>query len=139
VAGAASLVAALSELPSPAERERVGGLRERLENGLRGRLPDVEILGAASERLCNTSCAAFTDCEGDGIMMALDLSGIAVSTGSACSSGSIEPSPILIGMGLTALEARSTVRYSLTRAATAADVDRVVDATVDVVERMRRA
>jgi cysteine desulfurase len=137
VAGAASLAAARAELPNEAERARLASLRDRLEREIAARAGDVESLGMSAPRLPNTTCLRFAGCEGDAIMMALDLCGIAVSTGSACSSGSIEPSPVLLGMGLMPAEAKSAVRYSLPRSATAAEVDRAVDATVDVVQRIR--
>jgi cysteine desulfurase len=71
-------------------------------------------------------------------MMALDVAGIAVSTGSACSSGAVDPSPILLGMGLTPREARECVRFSLGRTTSEADVERAVAVTRDLVRRTRQ-
>ena len=73
----------------------------------------VERVGADHPRLANTSCLRFFGCEGDGLVMALDVRGIAISAGSACASGSVEPSPILLGMGLSRREARESIRVSL--------------------------
>ncbi len=137
VAGAASLAAALGELPRPAALLRTAILRDRLEEGLAAALGEIEILGKSKPRLPNTACIRFDAIEGDAIMMALDLEGIWVSTGSACSSGSVEPSPILLGTGLSAAEARQTVRFSLGRDVDEEDVDATVRAVRDVVERIR--
>lgn len=137
VAGAASLAAALGELPRAADLARTMQMRDRLEEGLAAALGAVEILGQSVKRLPNTTCIRFDRVEGDAIMMALDLDGIVVSTGSACSSGSVEPSPILLGMGLSAIEARQTVRFSLGRAVDEDDIDATVRAVRDVVARIR--
>ena len=112
VAGAASLAAALSHAPDAAAWARVRFMRDAFEQELRAALPDIEVLGAAVARLPNTSCIRFPGCIGEGLMIGLDVAGYAVSTGSACSSGSIEPSPILMGMGLSKFEALQTVRFS---------------------------
>jgi len=136
VAGAASLAAALARLPDAGARARVAALRDELE----ARLLEVGgalVLAAGAPRLCNTSCVRFEGCEGDGLMMGLDLEGVAVSTGSACSSGSVEPSPILLGMGLTPAEARTTLRFSLGTSTTADDVARAAAATRALVTRAR--
>lgn len=142
VAGAASLAAAIEDLPPPSRVAETAALRDRLEASLSRELEalgvDVEVLGAAEPRLCNTSCVRLVGCEGDGVMMALDLEGIAISTGSACSSGSVEPSPILLAMGLSRQEAKQTVRFSLTTSATTDEVDRVSRATVAIVGRMSK-
>lgn len=140
VAGAVSLAAALAERLDGAGRQRVGTLRDRLEAELSagaeqlGR--EVEVIGRAAPRSCNTSCIRFVGCAGDALMMALDLEGIAISTGSACASGSVEPSPVLLGMGLSPQEAIDAVRYSLSDDISSAQIDRAVAATLAVIGAM---
>jgi cysteine desulfurase len=136
IAGAASLAAALGARPDAAARARLGALRDRLEARLLA-LGAVEVIAAHGPRLCTTSCVRFAGCEGDGLMMALDLEGICVSTGSACSSGSVDPSPILLGMGLSPAEARQTLRFSLPVSVAEAEVDRAAEVVGRVVTRAR--
>lgn len=113
VAGAVSLAVALEQRPSGAHWSRVAEQRDALEAGL-GALPvETQVVGAGSPRLPNTSCVRFVGQPGDAVMMALDLEGVAVSTGSACSSGSVEPSPVLLAMGYTPAQAQEAVRFSL--------------------------
>jgi len=135
--GAAAMGASVLARPDAQEVRHLRSLRDLLERGLGERIADIEILGAQHERLCNTTCIRFARCEGDGIMMALDLEGIAVSTGSACASGSIEASPILMGMGLSAADAKQCVRFSLSQALSKSDVERVIEVTTGVVARIR--
>lgn len=137
VAGASSLAASLGLLPDAGERARVACRRDALEQGIAAALDDVEILGSSSERLPNTSCLRLRGCAGDGMMMALDLEGIQISTGSACASGSVDASPVLLGIGLDREEAKETVRFSLTRATSDAEIERAVEATVRVARKMR--
>ena len=116
-------------------RERVRALRDRFESDLRGA---HVVNGAGVERIPNTSNVTFLGADGEGIVIALDLEGVAVSTGSACSSGRIEPSPVLLAMGLTPSEAKSTVRFSLSRMTTDAEVETVVGLLGEIVERAVR-
>jgi cysteine desulfurase len=134
---AVSVATALAHLPDPAMVARIEARRDALERALRAEVPDVEVLGAASPRLPNTSCIRFPGCAGDALMMACDVAGYAVSTGSACSSGSIEPSPILLGMGLTRREALETVRFSLDARIEDADVAGLVATLSPLVRRLR--
>jgi cysteine desulfurase len=113
----------------------VGELRDRFEAALRAALA-VTINGEAAERLPNTSNVTFAGGDAEGIVIALDLEGIAASTGSACSSGRIEPSPVLLAMGLTPAEARATVRFSFSRFNTEAEVDRVVEVLRAILSRI---
>jgi cysteine desulfurase len=115
-------------------RRRMAELRDRLENGVSDALP-VTINGAGVRRVPNTSNITFRDADGEGIVIALDLSGVAVSTGSACSSGRVEPSPALLAMGLTPDAARATVRFSLSRFTTAEEIDRVIELLTELVPR----
>ena len=111
-------------------------LRDRFEALLASL--DVTINGARAERLPNTSSVMFRGGDAEGIVIALDLSGIAASTGSACSSGRVEPSKTLLAMGLTAEEAKSTVRFSLSRFTTPIEIDAVVAALTSTLSRAQR-
>lgn len=131
---AAAFGAAASLAADPAPRAGVAALRDRFESSV-----DGIINGAAARRLPNTSNVTFPNADGEGIVIGLDLAGIAVSTGSACSSGRIEPSPVLLAMGLTPDEARATVRVSLSRMTTEEEVDRAIAVLAEVVPRCRRS
>lgn len=115
---------------------RVAALGERLESGLRAL--GARIHGDDRERVGGTINAAFPGALGESIVMALDLAGIAVSTGAACTSGSIQPSAVLLGLGYSADEAREGVRFSLGRTTEEAEIDAVIQALPDIVERARR-
>lgn len=113
VPGAASLAAALAALPSAAAWAQIGAQRDALEHWAQHSFgAHVEVLGGGVERLPNTSCMRFVDCSGEAMMMALDVAGFAVATGSACSTGAVEPSPLLMGMGLSAEQAQQAIRLS---------------------------
>jgi cysteine desulfurase len=121
-----------------AEEARLRPLRERLDAALSA-LPAVRILGAATERIAGTTAALFGGVEGESLLVALDLEGIAASSGSACSSGSLEPSPVLLAMGVPKAEALSAVRWSLGWASRESDVERVLEILPRIVERLRAA
>ena len=104
--------ARLCRAESAAGREAVARLRDAFEEALRREWPDVRFWGNSAPRIGNTSAAAFPGRSGEALAIALDLEGIAVSVGSACSSGSIAPSPAILALGATPEEARSTVRFS---------------------------
>jgi cysteine desulfurase len=113
-------------------------LRDRLEQQVLARIPDSVINGDPARRAPNVTNLRFSGIEGESLVIALDLKGFAVSSGSACSSGSVEPSPVLLAMGQTPLDARSAIRISLGQANTAAEVDALVDALVESVARLRK-
>ena len=117
----------------PSASAQIGALRDRFEANLEG-----TINGADVSRIPNTSNVTFDDVDGEGLVIALDLSGVAVSTGSACSSGRVEPSAVLLAMGLNPDEAKSTVRFSLSRFTTEQEVDRVTELLRELVPRCRR-
>ena len=127
---AAAFGAAVALLDASAEMVT---LRDRLEAQMRSM--DVTINGSSAPRLPNTSNVTFHGADGEGIVIALDLSGVAVSTGSACSSGRVEPSPVLLSMGLSPDDARATVRFSLSRFTTAEDIDRTIELVRELVPR----
>jgi cysteine desulfurase len=117
----------------------VAALRDRLERGVAaGADFPITINGAGARRLPNTSSITFHGADAEGIVIGLDLKGVAVSTGSACSSGRVEPSRILSAMGLSDDDARSTVRISLSRFTTSAEIDRAVELIREVVPRCMR-
>lgn len=120
-------------LPSAAARMET--LRDAFESAVRAMPFAVTVNGAAARRLPNTSNLTFHGADGEGIVIALDLSGVAASTGSACSSGRVEPSPVLLAMGLTPEDARSTVRFSLSRFTTSGEMTRVAEFLRELVPR----
>jgi cysteine desulfurase len=121
------------------ERVDVGALRDALERELFAAGLPIVINGADVPRVPNTSSVTFRGADAEGIVIGLDLSGVAVSTGAACSSGRVEPSHVLLAMGLTADEARSTVRFSLSRFSTIEEIDRTVALLREIVPRCLRA
>ena len=132
---AAKLVA--SELDE--RRARVAGLRERLLGGLRARVPDAVIHGdqAAEGTLGNTVLASIPGCSGELLLMNLDLEGIAVSTGSACNSGELGGSKVLLALGVDPPLAACALRFSLGKDSSEGEVDRVLDCLPDIVARTR--
>ncbi len=138
--GVLSLAAALQTCTPEAmacRQRHMAAQRDYFEADVMQHLSGCEIVGGTARRLANTSCIRFAGCDGDGLMMALDLKGLAVSTGSACSSGSIEASPILLGMGLTDEQAKQAVRISFGPTTAQAEVTKLVAAVVQGVQRAR--
>jgi cysteine desulfurase len=127
---------AMEELPQSGARLR--SLRDRFEQGVFERIANVELNGDARLRLPNISNLSFAAIEGEGLLINLDMQGIAVSTGSACSSGSLEPSPVIRAIGRDDPGARGSVRFSFGRVNTDADVDRVLEVLPNAVENLRR-
>lgn len=132
---AMALRASLAELDT--EPKRLTALRDRLESSLRAALPETRIAGLGAPRVGNTSNLCFPGADGEGLLIALDLEGICVSTGAACASGSLTPSHVLTAMGLTPAEAQATLRLSLGRTSTEAHVDRAVEALTRLVPTVR--
>src|SRR5881409_4220776 len=122
-----------------AEAERVGALRDRMWEGIRARVPDVRLNGHPTERLPGTANICYRNVESESIVLGLDLKGIAVSAGSACTAGSVEPSHVLVAMGVPLDWAMGAVRSSLGRSTTADDVDYVVASVAEVVAKIRKA
>ena len=119
------------------DAERIASMRDRLEAGILGRLENVRVNGDRARRQPNTLNLSFEGVKGEALVMALDLEGVACSTGSACSSGSTEPSHVLKALGLSCDEARSSIRLSLGRYNTESDVDYALEAVTRVVRRLR--
>jgi len=122
-----------------AEAERVSGLRDRMWDGIRARVPQVRLNGHPTERLPGTANICYRNVESESIVLGLDLKGIAVSAGSACTAGSVEPSHVLVAMGVPLDWAMGAVRSSLGRSTTAEDVDYVVASVAEVVGKVRKA
>jgi cysteine desulfurase len=124
-------------------RERLGeaigiaGLRDRLEKGIRERVEGVRVVGEAAPRLPNTSALLFEGLSGEALLARLDLEGVAVSVGSACSSGTLAPSPAILSLGLLPAEAKSVVRFSLSRLTTLEEIDSVIGIVARVVSEAR--
>ena len=139
VAGAVGL--ALAAELAEAEREtamaRIAALRDRLEAGLRERVPDLRVNAAAAPRLPTISNVSAPGADAEMLLIALDMEGVAASSGSACTSGAVEPSHVLTAMALPADVAGPSVRFSLGRDTTDADIDRALEVFPAVVERVR--
>jgi cysteine desulfurase len=116
---------------------RLATLRDRLESGVLRSVTGTTVNGAFSPRVANTTNISFDRTEAESLLIALDLQGIAVSTGSACSSGTLEPSHVLRAMGLSAHRTQNSIRFSLGAGTTEDDVDRVIAVLPGVVEKLR--
>jgi cysteine desulfurase len=120
------------------EAASIAARRDRLERGLRERIPGVRLVGAGASRLPNTSAVLFEGVRGETLIIRLDLEGIAVSTGSACSSGTLLPSPAIRSLGLSREQASSVVRFSLSRSTTDSELTRVLEVLPGIVARARQ-
>ncbi len=118
-----------------AEAARLRSLRDRLESAIEAMAPDVRIHGVEAPRLPNTLNVAFPSVSGETLVIALDLAGFAVSTGSACASGAVEPSHVIRAMGYDDYEARAAIRFSLGWNTTEDDVEALIATLPAVVER----
>jgi cysteine desulfurase len=112
-------------------------LRDQFERKVAELIPDVVLNGDRQQRLPHLSNISFRYIEGEGLLINLDLQGVAVSTGSACSSGTLEPSPVIRALGVDDEIARGSIRFSFGKENTAADVDYAIDVLVQAVERLR--
>jgi cysteine desulfurase len=119
------------------EQTRVRALRDKLENGILRLISGVSRNGAKEPRLPNTSNLAFESIEAEGILMLLDQAGICASSGSACTTGSLDPSHVLLAMGCSAARARGSVRFSLGIYNTEAEVDYVLKHLPSIIAKLR--
>lgn len=138
VPGAVGLGAAAAIAQAGSDATDTAALRDCLEQAVLARIPCASVNCAASPRLSNTSNIRFEGIEGEPLLIALDLKGYAVSSGSACSSGAVEPSHVLTAIGLTRQQARSCLRISLGHSNDAAQVDGLVDALESAVHHLER-
>ncbi|HEV2352040.1 MAG TPA: cysteine desulfurase NifS [Terriglobia bacterium] len=139
VAGIVGLgkAAELAQLNLANEAHRIASLRDRLEETILATVPLAFTNGNRTHRLPNTCNIRFDHVEGEGFVIAMDMKGIACSTGAACSSGSVEPSHVLSAIGLSRDQARSSIRFSLGRMTTQEEIDRVLEILPAVVEHLR--
>jgi cysteine desulfurase len=117
--------------------QKIAALRDRLQSGLLGSIEASGINGSGAERVPNTANLYFDFVEGEALVIALDLKGLAVSTGAACSSGAIEPSHVLTAMGLRPERARGSIRFSLGKQNSSEDVDFALGLVPQTVARLR--
>ncbi len=115
----------------------ISALRDRLEQGILAQVEDAGVNGSGVPRVPNTTNIRFDHIEGESLVIALDLKGLAVSTGAACSSGAIEPSHVLIAMGLRPDQARASIRFSLGKQTTSEDIDLALALVPETVARLR--
>ena len=119
------------------DEKKMSALRDRLERGLMAQVDDAGVNGEAGPRVPNTTSIYFDHIEGEAMVISLDLKGLAVSTGAACSSGAIEPSHVLTAMGLRADRARASIRLSLGKQNTAEEIDIALALVPETVARLR--
>ncbi len=128
---------ALAVRERPRESPRLAALRDRLADGIRERIDDVVFNGHPTERLPNNVSLCIAGVQGESLIVALDLAGTAASSGAACTTGSLEPSHVLLGIGLTRAVAQGSLRLTLGRSTTAQDVDDVLEQLPRIVARLR--
>ena len=140
VPGIAGLGQAARQATAKLDREpaRLGALRDRLESGILNSVSGTVVNGDVDERVANTTNISFNRVEAESLLIALDLEGIAVSTGSACSSGTLEPSHVLRAMGFSPHRAQNSIRFSVGLGNTEEEIDRVVDVMPRVVDKLRQ-
>jgi cysteine desulfurase len=119
------------------DARRISALRDKLQQGLVQSVPQSRVNGAAAPRTPNTTNIVFPGVEGEALLIALDLKGLACSTGAACSSGAVEPSHVLTAIGLPADEARASLRFSLGRHTSPADIDFALNVVPSAVAQLR--
>jgi len=119
------------------DAQRVSALRDKLQQGLMHRVPQSRVNGGGAPRTPNTTNLVFPGVEGEALLIALDLKGLACSTGAACSSGAVEPSHVLTAIGLPPEEARASLRFSLGRHTTSADIDFALNVVPAAVAQLR--
>jgi cysteine desulfurase len=136
---AAIALARAVELCRAPSGSQVASLRDAFESGLRESGVNFKVNGSPDDRLPNTSNLLFRGISAEALVIALDMKGIAVSTGSACSSGSLEPSHVLLAMGRSRDEARSSVRFSFGRYNTAEDIQTLVEAVSSATARLQHS
>lgn len=120
------------------ERCELAALRDRLEAGVTARIPAAQVNGDPASRLPNTASISFEGIEGEAILSLLDIHGICASSGSACTTGSLEPSHVLRAMKIPYTSAHGTIRFSLSKFNTAAEVDRLLEVLPEVIATLRK-
>ena len=130
---------AIAWLQDSSERDRLSSMRDALEQQVCALCPGADVHSAGKPRLWNTSNISFPRLEAEAIVLALSERGVAVSVGAACSSGSLEPSPVLRAMGVPEHLAHGSIRFSLSRFTTHEELDRAAVVVGEVVQRLRRS
>jgi cysteine desulfurase len=140
VAGAVALgrAATLAATEQPAESVRLGALRDELASRLRAAVPDLVVNGAGAERAPHVLNIAVPGADSEALLMHLDLAGVAASGGSACSTGAVEPSHVLVAMGVPRELALGSIRLSLGHGSSGEDIARVAEAMPAVVAKVRK-
>jgi cysteine desulfurase len=129
--------AELARLSLERDASRIAAFRDKLERGLLARIPDSHANACSAPRTPNTSNLTFPGIEGEALIISLDLKGLACSTGAACSSGAVEPSHVLTAIGLPAAEARASIRFSLGRHTTEAEIHAALEIVPAAVAQLR--
>jgi len=135
--GLAGFAGACEKLAGPAEWQRICAIRDRFENRLREQLDGISICGQSSPRIPNTSNVRFHGIPGEVLLSAFDLDGLCVSSGSACSSGSVAASHVMLAMGYSEDEARECLRISWGQSTTEADIEQACQIIAKHVQRIR--
>ena len=117
--------------------KKMSALRDRLQQGILAQVEEAGVNGEGAPRVPNTTNIYFDHIEGESMVISLDLKGLAVSTGAACSSGAIEPSHVLVAMGLRAERARASIRFSLGKQNTEEEIDIALALVPETVARLR--
>ena len=120
-----------------AENARLSALRDRLIQGILAAIPNAQLTGHPTRRLPNSASFVIEFVEGESMLLSLDMEGIAASSGSACTSGSLEPSHVLMAMGLPPEIAHGSLRLTLGRSSSDAHIDRVLSVLPGIVDRLR--
>jgi len=121
-----------------AEAKKIRPLRDKLESGIKDKIPEIKINGHPEKRLYNTLNVCMKHIEGESILINLDFEDICASSGSACTSGSLEPSHVLLAIGLTHEIAHGSLRFSFGRDNSQKDVDKVLEVLPPIVEKLRK-
>ena len=127
----------MRRLEMPEEEERMLHLKQTLRRGIEERIDDIHFNGHPTDSLASTLNVSFTGVEGEAILLYLDLEGIAVSTGSACASGSLDPSHVLLATGVDAELAHGSIRFSMGRESSMQEVEYVLDVLPPIIQRIR--
>jgi cysteine desulfurase len=135
----AAAEAALAWLSDPAHREEGAARRDRLERAILAAVPDAVVNGAGAARLWNTTNIGFPGLEAEAILLLLSERGVMASAGAACSSGSLDPSPVLLAMGVPPRVAHGSIRLSISRLTTDAEVAHAAEAIPACIARLRRS
>jgi cysteine desulfurase len=130
--------AAIAQGTLPIEPARLEALRDRLETGILAHVPDAGVNAGSADRTPNTTNVYFDGLEGEALVISLDLKGFAVSSGSACSSGAVEPSHVLLAMGLKPERARASLRFSLGHSNNEEQVDALIEAVAQSAAQLRK-